>query len=101
MQDTKESAPSPQDDPYADFDGHVPKRCKPGVETRIVDEAEFLTRVEPGTLERAGPGTWTSHDRYRPGEPTEHEMRMRLLDQAREARQERAAGVSASKRGQR
>ena len=93
MQDTNESAPPPQDDPYAGFDGHVPKRCKPGVEIRIVDRAEFLTRVEPRTLERAGPATWASQDRYRPGELTEHEMRMRLLDQAREARQERAAGV--------
>lgn len=93
MQDTKESAPSPQDDPYAGFDGHVPKRCKPGVEIRIVDRAEFLTRLEPRNVKRTGPGTWASQDGYRPGEPTEHEMRMRLLDQAREARQERAAGV--------
>ena len=93
MQDANESTPSPQDDPYIGFDGHVPKRCKPGVDIRIVDEAEFLTRVEPRTVKPTGAGTWASAERYRPGEPTEHEMRMRLLDQAREARQERAAGV--------
>lgn len=101
MQDTKESAIPTQDDPYAGFDGHIPKRRKPGVEIRIVDRAEFLTRLEPRTVGRTGPGTWASHGRYRPGEPTEHEMRMRLLEQAREARQERAAGVSTTKRGQR
>ena len=97
----REGSARAESDPLADFDGHVPKRCQPGAEIRIIDEAEFLTGLEPRTVGPAGPGTWASHDRRRPGEPTEHEMRMRLLDQAREARQEHAARVSATKRGQR
>ena len=79
--------------PLADFDGHVPDRSKLDVELVIVDKAEFLTRLEPRTVEPAGPGTWEATNRHRPGEPTEHGVRMKLLDRQREQRAETAAGV--------
>ena len=82
-----------QHDPLADFDGHVPDRSKLDAELRIVDEAEFLTRLEPRTVEPVSTGRWESRNRHRPGEPTEHGMRMKLLDLQREQRAERAAGI--------
>ena len=84
---TQKPGPLTDTDSLADFDGHVPDRSKLDAELRIVDEAEFLTRLEPRTVE------WKTTNRHRPGEPTEHGIRMQLLDRQREQRAERAAGV--------
>ena len=90
---TQKPGPLTDTDPLADFDGHVPDRSKLDAELRIVNKAEFLTRLEPRIVEPAAPGEWETKNRHRPGEPTEHGIRMKLLDRQREQRAERAAGV--------
>ena len=76
-----------------DFPGHVPDRSAIDADFRLVNVAEFLTRLEPRMVERTGPGQWASTRRRRPGEPTEHGLRMRLLDLARERKEEEQAGI--------
>ena len=86
--------PTPDNhDPLAEFDGYVPDHSGLDADIRIVDRAEFLTRLEPRTVKRVAPGQWEGANRPRPGEPTEHGLRMKLLDRQRERREERAAGV--------
>ena len=87
------TAPWPRTNPLAGFDGYVPDPASLDAEIRIVDRAEFLTRLEPRTGRQVAPGQWKGANRRRPGEPTEHGLRMKLLDRQGEQREERAAGV--------
>ena len=83
----KKPSVAPMDDPLSDFDGHVADRSKLDAEVRVVDEAEFLTSLEPRTA------AWQERARRRSGEPTEQGIRMKRLDRRREEQAERAAGV--------
>ena len=88
-----EHRPTKTAGPLADFPGHVPDRSGLDADVRVVNSAEFLTRLEPRIVERTGAGHWESTTRHRPGEPTEHGVRMKLLDLERERETERRAGI--------
>ena len=76
-----------------DFVGHVPDRSRLNAKLRVVNYGEFLTRLEPRIVQRTGPGQWESAILHRTGEPTEHGIRMKLLDLEREQETERRAGI--------
>ena len=76
--DTTKDRPTNNADPLLrDFPRHVPNRSGIDADFRLVNVAEFLSRLEPRTV-----------GKYRPGELTKHGLRMRLLDLAREREQE-------------
>ena len=93
MDATKDKPTNHTDPLLRDFPGHVPNRSRTDADFRLVNVAEFLSRLEPRTVQRTGPGQWASTRRYRPGEPTKHGLRMRLLDLAREREHEQRAGI--------
>ena len=80
-------------DGLTDFPGHVPDRSEIDGEVTLVDVGEFLSTLEPRTVQRTGPGEWKSTRRTRAGEPTSQQQLTRLLDEADEQEREKRAGI--------
>ena len=89
----RQLTPTKAASPLGNFPGHVPDRSGLDADIRVMNYAEFLTRLEPRIVERTRTGHWESTTRRRPGEPTEHGIRMKLLDLERERERERLAGI--------
>ena len=89
----KDHRPTKTAEALGDFAGHVPDRSRLNAKFRVVNYGEFLTRLEPRTVQRTEPGQWESTLLHRPGEPTEHGIRMKLLDLEREQETEKHAGI--------